>query len=88
VTCPSGFTVPEKPAPVLLVAVGAPGTAAGGDGGGGLAADPGTSSKAPMSHLPPAGWGRATPRWSVGNAPPRMLVHDPASIAGLPARSA
>src|SRR5438270_3809812 len=36
-----------------------------------------------MSHLPPAGWGRATPRWSVVTGWPARSVHDPVSTAGL-----
>src|SRR5690348_16274108 len=41
-----------------------------------------------MSHFPPAGCGVATPRWSLTSVLPRMLVQDPASMAGLPASSA
>jgi hypothetical protein len=41
-------------------------------------------SKAPLSQVPPGGWGRATPRWSAEGQ--RELSAE--SIAGLPSRSA
>src|ERR1700729_2948032 len=88
VACPSGLTEPEKLAAVVLVVAGLPGTAAGFAGGGGGGGAPLTNSYAPMSHLPPAGCGRATPRWSVVSGCWAASVHDPASTAGLPAASA
>src|SRR5437870_2066629 len=41
-----------------------------------------------MSHLPPDGCGRTTPRWSTDTALPPASVHAPASAAGLAAASA
>ena len=44
------------------------------------AAAAGTTSTAPISTVPPGGWGLATPRWSVAGAP----ALSPALMTGLP----